>query len=363
MAALNVGGQTIHSFFGFKPQLLVGQPLPKPRQPKLFEGLELLVIDEISMVRADVFDAIDKFLRKHGKHAKKPFGGVQVVLLGDLCQLPPVVRNEEADVFQTTYQHPFFFATPAWELGHFHTLRFSHIFRQADAGFIGLLNNIRHGQADSATITAFNARVTSKPPDNAVILAARNRTVDGINGVELAKLATPTRRFVAETTGDLTGKEFTTPVELTLKIGARVMFTRNDKLGRWVNGTLGHVVKLGDDEVDVKIDTTIHTVEREKWESTRYQAGPDGTPVATVAGSFVQFPLTLAWALTIHKAQGQTLPRCIIDLADGGTFAEGQLYVALSRATSLETLHLTQPIQPRHIKTHPAVIAFYHKLG
>ncbi|MFZ2587188.1 MAG: DEAD/DEAH box helicase [Alphaproteobacteria bacterium] len=362
MAALNVGGQTIHSFFSFKPQLLVGQPVPKARYPKVIENLELIIIDEISMVRADVFDAMDKFLRKHGKFSKKPFGGVQLVLMGDLCQLPPVVRREEAEVFATTYPNPFFFATPAWELGAFSTLRFTHIFRQTDAPFINLLNSIRSGNNGSGVLGPLNARVVATPPENAVILAARNSTVDAINATELAKLNTPTRTYHADTTGDLAGKEFTTPAELTLKVGAKVMFTRNDKLGRWVNGTLGHVLKLTDDNIEVRTDRGVFEVEREKWESTRYQAGAEGTPVATVAGTFVQFPLALAWALTIHKAQGQTLERCVIDLADGGTFAEGQLYVALSRATSLEGLYLTQAIQPRHVKTHSAVVAFYETL-
>lgn len=363
MAALNVGGQTIHSFFGFKPQLLVGAPLPKPRNPKLFANLDLLVIDEISMVRADVFDAMDKFLRKYGKISSQPFGGVQLVLMGDLCQLPPVVRNEEAGVFATTYPTPFFFSTPAWELGDFHTVRFTHIFRQTDAPFIALLNAVREGRTDTATLATLNQRVTANPPAEAVILAARNRTVDDINQTELAKLKTPPRTYHAETSGDLSGKEFTTPAELTLKVGAHVMFTRNHKFGLWVNGTLGVVKALHDDTLEIATTDGLLEVEREKWESVRY-AHDDATnaPVATVAGTFVQFPLTLAWALTIHKAQGQTIPQCVVNLADGGTFAEGQLYVALSRARTLESLHLTTPVVARHIKTHPAVLAFYRQL-
>lgn len=363
MAALNVGGQTIHSFMGFKPQLLVGTPLPKPRNPKLFASLDLLVIDEISMVRADVFDSIDKFLRKYGKSSSQPFGGVQLVLMGDLCQLPPVVRGDEAAIFQTTYATPFFFSTPAWELGGFHTIRFSHIFRQTDAPFIALLNAVRDGRADNATLSKLNHRVTT-PPDDAVILAARNRTVDDINQRELAKLTTPARTYSAETSGDLSGKEFTTPRELLLKVGAHVMFTRNHKFGLWVNGTLGVVKALHDDTVEILTPAGLLEVEREKWESVRYAHDTEtDAPVATVAGTFVQFPLTLAWALTIHKAQGQTIPHCVVDLADGGTFAEGQLYVALSRARSLESLYLTTPIIPRHVKTHPAVLAFYQNLA
>ncbi|MFZ2619365.1 MAG: PIF1 family ATP-dependent DNA helicase [Alphaproteobacteria bacterium] len=377
MAALNVGGQTIHSFFGLKPQLQVGAPLPKPRNKKVFESLDVLIIDEISMVRADVFDMMDRVLRHYGKSKKLPFGGVQVVLMGDLCQLPPVVRREEGDVFSSHYAHPFFFATEAWTRGAFHTLKFTHIFRQKEVDFIAMLNAVREGKCSPALLEMLNARQLpegkiGKQAKGAVTLAARNHTVDAINQRELLKLKGEVFRYHADVTGDLANKEFTTPAELVLKEGARVMFTRNHKLGLWVNGSLGVVKYLTDDSIGVLLDEgtargvgqEVVEVEREKWESVKYaHDAASNAPVATVAGTFVQFPLTLAWALTIHKAQGQTLPQCVIDLADGGTFAEGQLYVALSRARNLEGLHLTTPIRPQHIKTHPAVLAFYAALA
>lgn len=363
MAAHNVGGQTIHSFFALKPQLQAGAQIPKPRNPKLYANLDLLVIDEISMVRADVFEMMDRFLRKYGPKGKQPFGGVQLVLLGDLCQLPPVVRREEQSIFETTYANPFFFGAEPWIQGNFSTIRFTHIFRQSDQPFINLLNAVRHNAISAQQLTALNARLTTTPPTGAVVLAARNATVDAINQRELAKLTGAPRTYTAEVLGTVDAGAFTTPAELTLKPGARVMFTRNSKTMQWVNGTLGTVEKLSDDFITVKTDNGLVHVEPEKWEAIRYQFSEgQQAPVASVAGSFTQYPLALAWALTIHKAQGQTLPQCVIDLADGGTFAEGQLYVALSRARSLESLHLTTPITHRHIKTHPAVMAFYDAL-
>lgn len=367
MAALNVGGQTLHSFFGFKPRLMNGSSddWHKPRNPKIYESLQLIVIDEISMVRADIFESIDRFLRKYGPIPRTPFGGVQLLLMGDLCQLPPVVRREEETYFEDTYGTPFFFSTPSWREGNFGVVPFTHIFRQTDKPFIDLLNAIRMGSPGQGVLSALNARVTP-PPQGTVVLAARNRTVDALNAEAMAALTGPEWVFRADVVGDIDPSNVTTPAELVLKRGARVMFTRNDSVAqRWVNGTLGTVETCHAESVHVRLDDgTVHVVERVKWEATKYKLDASSeAPVATVAGTFTQIPLVPAWALTIHKAQGQTLPQCVIDLGDGGTFAEGQLYVALSRARSLDSLYLTQPIQPRHVKTHPAVQDFYSDLA
>lgn len=366
MAALNVGGQTVHSFFGLKRELLTGSDSwHKPRNPKVFEKLSLIIIDEISMVRADVFDAMERFLRKYGPSPKQPFGGVQVVLMGDLCQLPPVVRSDESAHFSTFFETPFFFSSPAWATGAFGIIQFTHIFRQTDEPFINILNQVRHGQSGNTLLTQLNARVTTSPPHGAVILAARNRTVDDINARNLAALTGTPRTYTANFSGDIDPNSFTTPAELTLKPGARVMFTRNDANMRWVNGSLAVVSSCNPTSVTVKMqaDGETHIVEAAKWEATKYRLDETTNALTpTVAGTFTQLPLTLAWALTIHKAQGQTLAQCVIDLSDGGTFAEGQLYVALSRARSLESLHLTTPIRPRDIRTNPAVTAFYQSL-
>lgn len=368
MAALNVGGQTIHSFFGFKVQLLDGSSSSwrKPRNPKLFKKLELIIIDEISMVRADVLTTIDRFLRQFGPNANAPFGGVQILALGDLFQLSPIVSYEDKDYFQSTYGTPFFFGSPSFN--DFVPLEFTEIFRQADAPFINLLSRIRHGEKSPDLLTAINQRhVTSIPADvqkSAVILAARNRTVDTINERELRSLNTPTFTYSAIVSGKIDAKSFLSPEELTLKQGAHVMFTRNDANGRWVNGSMGTVTNCDNENITVKLSSgETYDVEQIKWELTKYDIDPKTEqPVATVAGSFTQFPLTLAWALTIHKAQGQTLEQCIIDLSDGGTFADGQLYVALSRARSLESMYLTTPIQAKDIRTAADIKNFYNAL-
>jgi hypothetical protein len=369
MAALNVGGQTIHSFFGLKPQLLTGKnDWHKPRNPKVFEKLKLLVIDEISMVRADVFSAMEAFLRTFGPRPGKPFGGVQIVAMGDIYQLPPVVRGDEASFFSSVYETPFFFSSPAWEEGNFGLVEFTHVFRQEDEPFVALLNAIRHGQATPEVLAKLNSRLTTNPPTDAVILAARNRTVDAINQDALLALPGLTRSYMASVSGNMDPDNLTTPVELMLKKGARVMFTRNDVNGRWVNGSLGTVIRCDTTTVTVTLDETpgqrseTYIVEPAKWEATRYVVNENEELVPHVAGTFSQLPLTLAWAVTIHKAQGQTLPKCVLNLDDGGTFAEGQLYVALSRAKSLEGLYLTHPIQRRHVRVHPAILGFMGEL-
>jgi ATP-dependent DNA helicase PIF1 len=362
MAALQVGGQTIHSFFGFKPQLMDGPSAwRKPRNTKVYEKLDLVIIDEISMVRADIFESIDKFLRRYGPKKGEPFGGVQLLVMGDLFQLSPIVRREEQEYFKDMFGTPFFFGSEAWKNGDFHFLEFSHIFRQSDEPFINLLNRVRHGERNKDLLDSLNQRLTGKPAEDSVILAARNRTVDTINECELAKLTTEKYTYTAKKTGRVDEGSFTSPVELTLRVGARVMFTRNDVNARWVNGTLAEVIVCRDDNVTVKTDDgEIYKVESVKWELTKYEFD-DKTDksVAIVAGTFSQLPLTLAWALTIHKAQGQTLENCTIDLSDGGIFAEGQLYVALSRARSLESIHLTAPISPSDIRTSLDVKGFY----
>lgn len=369
MAALQVGGQTIHSFFGFKPKLMTGHPddWHKPRNPKLFAQLQLLIIDEVSMVRADVFQAIHAFLTRYGPHKGQPFGGVQLLLVGDICQLPPVVTTSERSLFEERYATPFFFSAEAYAYGHFGAMSFSHIFRQKDALFIEILNAVRHGQLSPSQMATLNARASVPEPKDAVLLAARNRTVETINSAELERLSGMPQTYAAVTKGKMEGTSLTTPHELILKPGARVLFTRNDTQGRWVNGSLGTIMRCGSGWVEVRLTNgpqsgEVHRVEPVTWESLKYSLGEDELPMAEVSGSFTQLPLTHAWALTIHKAQGQTLASCIIDLSDGGTFTEGQLYVALSRATHLEGLFLRHPIERKHLKVHPAVMDFLGSL-
>ncbi len=364
MAALQVGGQTIHSFFGLKPQLQQdASDWRKPRHPKLYEKLDLIIIDEISMVRADIFESIDKFLRRYGPKKDVPFGGVQLLLMGDLFQLSPVVTRAERQHFSALFSTPFFFSAPCWNEGQFQVLEFTQIFRQSDTPFIDLLTRVRHGDRRSDLLNTLNKRV-QPTPDGAVILAARNRTVEEINQHELNKLTTKPKTYKAKTTGKVDENAFTSPSELVLKPGARVMFTRNDSQGRWVNGSLGEVIECKLKSVTVQIDDGEEViVEPLKWELTKYELDEETeTLEAKVAGTYAQMPLSLAWGLTIHKAQGQTLEQCTVDLSDGGAFAEGQLYVALSRARSLESLTLAEPITAADIRTSPHVKDFYGRL-
>lgn len=364
MAALQVGGQTIHSFFGFKAQLMQDDTAwHRPRNRKIYEALELIILDEISMVRADIFESIDKFLRRYGPQKGEPFGGVQILALGDVFQLPPVVRRDERDYFQDTFGTAFFWGANAWREGGFQVVEFTEIFRQNDAPFIELLNRVRYGERSGGLLDALNTRLGQGDTEGAVILAARNATVDTINAEEMEKLPADEHIYDAKTTGKVEESVFTSPSHLSLKKGARVMFTRNDALGRWVNGSLGKVISCDEKTVKVKTDEgRLYTVEPVKWEVTKYKLDEDTeAPVAEVAGTFSQLPLTPAWALTIHKAQGQTLEKCVINLSDGGIFAEGQLYVALSRARALESITLTDPITAADIRTSYDVKKFYQQ--
>ena len=365
MAALQVGGQTIHSFFGFKSQLLSDKNAwRKPRSKGIFENLDLIIIDEISMVRADVFEAMDRFLRQYGPNKKEPFGGIQILAMGDLFQLPPIVRGEEKNYFREIFGTPFFFGSQAWKNGQFSVVEFTQIFRQSDAPFIDLLTRVRHGERNTALLQTLNQNVKEEAIEGAVILAARNQTVENINETELARLKTGLHTYEARTTGKSDPAAFTSPQQLQLKTGARVMFTRNDPNGKWVNGTLGEVISCNKTDVTVRTDNgKEYAVAPVKWELTTYEFDEEKkAAVSTVAGTFSQLPLTLAWALTIHKSQGQTLDQCVVDLSDGGAFAEGQLYVALSRARSLETLQLKHPVQAKDIRTSPDVKRFYQAL-
>jgi hypothetical protein len=364
MAALNVGGQTIHSFFGFKPGILTVKNLPRPRQPKLYEKLDLLIIDEVSMVRADMFEAIDHFLRAHGPHPRQPFGGVQLCLIGDLFQLPPIVSRDEQAYFEMAYPSPHFFSSQSYREVPFTVIEFSHIFRQADVPFISLLSDIRHATHSGATLEALNRRLVNGAVPDVPTLTARVFAADAANRQALEALPGAPRTYGGRIAGTFEESALPAPLELTLKPGARIMFTKNDTEQRWVNGTLGTVLACGDETVTVKTGSgETFEVEPATWERTRYkyEAGADSF-AAESAGSYTQLPLAPAWALTIHKAQGQTLPGAVVDLSGGGAFAEGQLYVALSRVRSLNELYLKHPISPRDVKTHPAVAEFYRRV-
>lgn len=365
IAALNVLGQTIHSMFRFKPGFIHTGDLKYDRR-KLFKELELLIIDEISMVRADVFDAIDHFLKLARKN-DEPFGGVQICAIGDLFQLPPIVSSEEKTFFAQYYASPFFFATKAYEAADFSAIQFQTIHRQNDETFINVLNAIRGGTCSEHELGILNNRLHPRatPAPGTLVLCTTNALADNLNESHLSKLPHSPRQYTGELKGDfgLSGIRLPASQELALKMGAQVMFVKNDSDGRWVNGTIGIVTAMGSDTIEVKVGDRHYDVEREKWKTVGYEFSEiHDKIVEKPLGTYTQFPLQLAWAITIHKSQGKTLERVIIDLGNGA-FAAGQLYVALSRCKTLNGIALKQPVSHSDIRCDSAVVAFMRTIN
>lgn len=369
VAALNVGGQTIHSFFGFPPKFITTKDIRKHRNRKLYQNIDLLIIDEISMVRADMLDNIDYFLRLN-RDNPHPFGGVQVVFFGDLFQLPPVLSNEvEKQFFMNYYDSPYFFSAKVFLEFSMSMIALKKIYRQEARYFIRLLDAVRTNRIDHDDLEDLNERYV--PDFNSkefyITLSARNTTVDRINNQALRDIPLPEQIYYGQIKGDFNPSLFPTELALRLKLNAQVMFLRNDPEKQFVNGTIGKVVKLEAENITVMIEEQGGTqryinVQPVDWEISRYkQAENDPHKIETeIIGTFTQYPLKLAWAVTIHKAQGKTFDRVIIDL-DKGAFEYGQTYVALSRCRSLEGIVLSQPLKPSDILTDPKIIEFYEQ--
>ena len=370
IAALNVDGYTIHRLFGFRPTTTLDDVRSGGYRPgrftKAIRGLQTLVVDEASMVRADVFDMVEAALRRFGPREGEPFGGVQVVLVGDLLQLPPIVGDREADFFTTHYATPYFYSAHAFERDAFPTVALTTVFRQlGDDRLTALLNAVREGVLLEAARAELNERVDPdfEPPDDELwlTLAPSNSIVTARNRERLDRLPGDVVESHARESGDLSGFDPPTDQTLRLKVGAQVMMLTNDPSDRWVNGTLARVVAMdvvdGVQELDVELaDGSVVTVGEHTWEVTR-PVVDGGTLSREVVGTWSQLPCRLAWAITIHKSQGQTLDRLVVDLT-GGVFATGQVYVALSRATSMAGLVLKRPIEPRHLRTDRRVTRF-----
>jgi ATP-dependent DNA helicase PIF1 len=364
LAAVNVGGQTIHSFFGLPPRLVRNDDIRRSRNGRIMRSLKYLVIDEVSMVRSDIMWAIDQSLRVNRGRAREPFGGVRLAMFGDLHQLPPVIdEGEVASHLETEHGGPFFFDVGALREGHGTALiELSQVFRQRDEALIGVLNKVRDGEADEDDLAALNERVhpirTLSEGQPYVILVPTNAAAKRINAAYLEALTGRPQAYQAGVTGEFSESAQPTDATLFLKPGAKVMLLRNDPDRRWVNGTIARVARLEPDKVWVEVDGEEHEVERVSWENRRYAYDKaEEKIVETVAGTFKQFPLRLAWALTIHKSQGLTLDKVYIDLGRG-TFAHGQAYVALSRCRTLEGLALARPLRPSDILFDPAVTAY-----
>jgi ATP-dependent exoDNAse (exonuclease V) alpha subunit len=369
LAAVNVGGQTIHSFFGLPPRLVRTDDIRRSRNGGVMRRLKLLVIDEISMVRSDLMAAIDLSLRINRGRPREPFGGVRLVMFGDLHQLPPVVQEAEvAAHLDSQYGGPFFFSVSALGEGAGTALvELTDVFRQNDEALIGVLNRIREGDAGEDELALLNERVrpvrTLGEGDPYVILTPTNAAAHRINMAYLDALPAAARTYEAGVTGEFSTSAQPTDQALVLKPGAKVILLRNDPDRRWVNGTIARVSRLEEKRVWVELDGREHEVEPAAWEQRRYAYDQTQQKIVeSVAGTFKQFPLRLAWALTIHKSQGLTLDKVYIDLGRG-TFAHGQAYVALSRCRSLEGLALARPLRPSDVLFDPAAMGYRSKFN
>lgn len=359
IAALNVRGQTIHSLFRLAPQLhRKGQLAPNSRVCSLLKRIDTLIIDEISMVRTDLLDAVDERLREAFRH-NLPFGGVQVIMFGDVYQLPPVVEEGLMPYFEAIHGGHFFFNALVWKQTEFKIYELTQIFRQKDPVFKDILNTIRDGTIVDEQIEQLNARYGLPIPDEGTVtLATTNALVTEINQRRLDQLKGKAHQYTAVITGEMKKSVFPTEENLQLKKGAQIVLLKNDKDGRWVNGTVGKIDELFEDKINVRIGSIVYTLERETWEEIAYTYDLDTQKVEMkVVSSFTQYPVRLAWALTIHKSQGQTYESVALDLTTA-TFAAGQLYVALSRCTSLEGLYLKMPVKRGHIIVEPKVTTF-----
>lgn len=353
IAAINIGGVTIHSFFRFPFQPVTPDQIKLATREKreVYEKLDTIIIDEISMVRVDILDAIDYSLRLNRKNPA-PFGGVQMIFVGDLAQLPPVVKSgEEKRYLDSLYRSPFFIDAAVFSEIELNVIELSNVFRQDSQAFVNLLNNIRSNTVSMSDIDYLNSRFIPnfEPPESEfyITLTTTNAVASAINDTALDALETDLFCYQCQAIGSFENTQ-DTPAErkLYLKEGAQVMFVKNDESKRWVNGTVGKVIKLDDDRVVVELENGVtHVVEPAKWEILSYRFDDKKGKLTTdVIGAFIQYPLRLAWAITIHKSQGKTFERVCIDLGNGA-FAHGQLYVALSRCRTLEGLILNQPVK------------------
>lgn len=357
VAALNIGGETLHKFFGFLPDITIAKVKSDdyhPKNQKIMKILKVLVIDEVSMVRADLIDIIDAALRKFGPKPSKPFGGVQIVMFGDLYQLPPIVTGDEREFFDENYKSELFFDANSWAKAPFEVIELTKVYRQRDQEFVDILNGIRLNEVTQAQIDRLNQLVdpdfAPNDDDFYITLTATKALSARINKEKLEALDSASHTSIASIMGQFSEKIFPTERFLEFKAGAQVMLINNDPEQRWANGTLARITAISlrkDSKVEnvtlqLSSSGTEYVVERHVWDvlKPRYL---NGRLDYEVVGSFKQFPFRLSWAVTVHKGQGKTFERVIIDFTHAA-FAAGQMYVALSRCTTLEGMKLRVPI-------------------
>ena len=366
IAALNIGGTTINSAFriGFDTIPVITKS-KDPRFVKLLRNLELLIIDEVSMVRAPMLDAISQSLQIH-RNSEEPFGGVHVLACGDLFQLPPIIKESEERIIYEKYDSVYFFDSHSFkEMKAINFFELTESFRQEeDQKFCELLNNIRIGKDLEPTISQINSNCfdPTLESDFYMTLTSRKKRAEELNEYKLGHIEGQEEVIKSKESGDLNENDLPAPRELKIKVGANVMFIKNDPEGRWVNGTLGTVSECLDKKkkhIKIKINNKTHKVEREEWNKVRFTYDDDSDEVLEeVISSFKQFPIKLGWAVTIHKSQGLTLESCSVDLGSGA-FATGQAYVALSRCKNLNSLHLQRELKVSDALVDPDIIDFH----
>ena len=383
IAAINAGGSTLHSFFKlpFYPLLpddpnfsLKGGKLHSflkytSAHRKLIKEVELVIIDEISMVRADIIDFIDKILRVYSQNMREPFGGKQILLVGDVYQLEPVLKNDEREIINRFYPTPYFFSARVFNEIELISIELTKVYRQTDKVFVNVLDHIRTNTAGAADLqllnTRYNAKIEENESDMYITLATRRDTVDFINEKKLAELPGDSSIFTGEIKGEFPENSLPTQMELEVKPGAQIIFIKNDYERRWVNGTIGTIAGIDEDETLYVIteDGKEVDVKKDSWRNIRYRYNDKEKKIEEEElGVFIQYPIRLAWAITIHKSQGLTFSRVVVDFT-GGVFAGGQAYVALSRCTSLDGIRLTKQITRGDIFVRPEIVNFAQRFN
>jgi len=372
VAALNVGGQTIHSFFRFRPNITPdyarkkAKKIKKYKSSRIYKKINTIIIDEVSMVRADLLDSIDQFLRIIRNNEDESFGGVKMIFIGDLFQLPPVVTRQEERMFTELYKSPYFFDSFAYKELNLKNIEFEKIYRQTDESFINLLNNIRNNNITNEDLELLNSRydpIVTLDNDFYVYLTTINNSAKYINNLKLNEIESTCHKAMGLIEGDFSDKLLPTDTELTLKPGAQIMLLNNDSKGRWINGSLAKINDIRDDTIEVDLMSGgIEEVKPYSWEIYKYKLTETNKVKTETVGTFTQFPIKLAWAITIHKSQGKTFDKAVIDF-NRGTFATGQAYVALSRCRKLEDIILTRKIKRTDIIIDPRVVKFYEGLN